>query len=323
MTRRAKDQHSISELFAAACKKKRTEPEEESTSPVVSGDSCTIVSSAGEDTTSAAVSSISCSTAGDSGNDSSTCSGNPAPSLTDIGTYFDDDGFLSTDVDPRLLDENSRLVLLQNHFRPGIRKEFVFSPILEKTGREHESKRFFQRSWLEQYSWLTFSPSRNGGFCLPCTLFSKPSMSGILYRKPMTNFTKASDSLKKHEQQNEHKSCCVRATGFLAVTNAEIPSVPQQLIDVAQRQRTDNVEKVTSLLRTIEFCGRQNISLLGHRKDGFSMDPGVGLDQNPGIFWLCSVFELMQVIEIYSETSISPTLLGGKLSFSCHSERTN
>ena len=116
MTRRAKDQHSISELFAAACKKKRTEPEEESTSPVVSGDTCMIVSSAGEDTTSAAVSS---STAGDSENDSSTCGGNPAPSLTDIGTYFDDDGFLSTDVDPRLLDENSRLVLLQNHFRPG------------------------------------------------------------------------------------------------------------------------------------------------------------------------------------------------------------
>ena len=36
-----------------------------------------------------------------------------------------------------------------------------------------EEYRAFQSAWLELYSWLSYSPLLNGGFCVPCVLFSQ------------------------------------------------------------------------------------------------------------------------------------------------------
>ena len=86
-------------------------------------------------------------------------------------------------------------------------------------------------------------------------------MRGVLCRKTMTNFRKAAETMKKHEEQSEHKSSCARAVGFIATHQGITHTVHQHMVDHNQTQLAENVEKLTSLLRTIEFCGRQNNSL--------------------------------------------------------------
>ena len=60
--------------------------------------------------------------------------------------------------------------------------------------------------------------------------------------------------------------------------------VLDQLHDVTQQQGLRNIEKLKSILSCIEFCGRQNIALRGHRNEDWdpaSEDPPKG---NPGNF---------------------------------------
>ena len=37
------------------------------------------------------------------------------------------------------------------------------------------SGRTFQHQWLNKYPWLKYSKQENGGYCLPCVLFSRNS----------------------------------------------------------------------------------------------------------------------------------------------------
>ena len=85
----------------------------------------------------------------------------------------------------------------------------------------------------------------------------------------------------KHKQQSEHKSSCARAVGLIATHRGVTHTVHQHIVAHNQTQFAENVEKLTSLLRTIEFCGRQNISLRGHREAGFSMDPNDDMQHDP------------------------------------------
>ena len=70
--------------------------------------------------------------------------------------------------------------------------------------------RCFQHQLLHRYPWLVYSKQENGGFCLPCVLFSRGgnlrSDPGILVQRLLTNFTKALELLNKHTAKSYHKS---------------------------------------------------------------------------------------------------------------------
>ena len=56
---------------------------------------------------------------------------------------------------------------LKHHFVPG--KNYEFSTCNVKKSSEKRTKCLsFQRSWLEQYKWLVYSPSQQGGYCKHC-----------------------------------------------------------------------------------------------------------------------------------------------------------
>ena len=76
----------------------------------------------------------------------------------DIGTY-------STDDILKLRDDE-KYWLLKNAFKPQGRYKF---PSQEEYGKNPS----FQHSWLNQYPWLTYSESRNGGYCVNRVLFAK------------------------------------------------------------------------------------------------------------------------------------------------------
>ena len=48
-------------------------------------------------------------------------------------------------------------------------------------------------AWLEEYEWLTYSPSCGGGYCKYCVLFAKLTKGflGVLVKSPFKQFNKA------------------------------------------------------------------------------------------------------------------------------------
>ena len=51
---------------------------------------------------------------------------------------------------------------------------------------EHGKQRSFQLSWLTKYPWLAYSRLLDGGFCLPCAVFSRGGGGDrVLVEKPM------------------------------------------------------------------------------------------------------------------------------------------
>ena len=136
--------------------------------------------------------------------------------------------------------------------------------------------RCFQHRWLHRYPWLVYSKNENGGFCLPCVLFSRGgnlrSDPGILVQRPLTNFTKALELLDKHTAKSYHKTAVVRFDDFVKVMRGQQPNICQRLDKVAAARIASNRQKLRSIVETIVLCGRQNISLCGHRDSALDVE---------------------------------------------------
>ena len=55
---------------------------------------------------------------------------------------------------------------------------------------------------------------------------------------------------------------------------SQMEPIDQQLQSAVATQSAENKLKLYSIVKTIIFCGRQNISLRGHREDDQSKNPG-------------------------------------------------
>ena len=126
-----------------------------------------------------------------------------------------------------LLTATRRADLLDNVWRPPLGYRFP--------GRKlHGCVRHFRSSWLEKYPWLTYSPSKDGGYCLPCVLFAgdQPSL-GQLIRTPMVSSTKSCTTLSEHNSCKTHQKQAeflVRAEGGHTTVAPRLVSHNEQLI---------------------------------------------------------------------------------------------
>lgn len=82
----------------------------------------------------------------------------------------------------------------------------------------------------------------------------------------MTNFTRAKVTLIEHSNQTSHKMASEDAIDFISHAEQGRPSVSQLLQDGASSAILQNRLKLKSILKTIVFCGKQMISLRGHRE---------------------------------------------------------
>ena len=80
----------------------------------------------------------------------------------------------------------------------------------------------------------------------------------------MTNFTRAKRTLQEHNVQTTHQRAMEDAAAFMGQMESGHLSVSQQLTSQASEIVKQNRLILTSILRAIIFCGKQNISLRGH-----------------------------------------------------------
>ena len=184
------------------------------------------------------------------------------------------------------LSDAKKYELLANPFRPRADYKFPRSA----TGRALS----FQYRWMQLHPWLVYSEQKNGAFCTPCILFATSghhgSDPGILVRRPLASFSKALEVLSKHTTKEYHKAAVVRADEFMQVMRNEQPDIHSRMSqDLADRIAL-NRQKLISIVKTIVFCGCQNVALRGHRDNISDMEKNAL--ENPGNFWALLKFRV-------------------------------
>ena len=134
----------------------------------------------------------------------------------------------------------------------------------------------------------------NGGFCLPCVLFATAGYQGgdpgILVRRPLTSFSKALELLDKHRAKSYHLAAVTRSDEFLRVMQGQQPDIRQRMDKVLEETVATNRWKLSSITKTVLLCGRQNISLCGHRDS--AKDSQRDDTSNLGNFWALLKFRV-------------------------------
>lgn len=97
------------------------------------------------------------------------------------------------------------------------------------------------------------------------------SFSKTLITEPLTKFAKLLGKdglLKKHSQNIYHKNSMVFVQNFMETYNETNKSIINVIDSAHCRQVEDNKNRLRPIIKTIIFCGKQNIGLRGHRDDG-------------------------------------------------------
>ena len=172
-----------------------------------------------------------------------------------------------------------------NHFTPDIDYKFPC-----------EGGRSFLHRYLRKYSWLTYSRQENGGYCLPCVLFARSTDvrkgKGVFVETAFTNLKKVYEVCDYHAEREYHKDAVAACDAFVERMSGRRESVAIQL----RRGLRDTIQKNRQILRsiveTIILCGRQNISLRGHRDSGIDLEVQ-GAQSNHGNFWALLNFRIL------------------------------
>ena len=141
------------------------------------------------------------------------------------------------------------------------------------THEDFGKQRRFSHVWLKNNSpWLVYSKALDGGFCLPCVLFGSQTAQrsgqdlGALVTRPLKTFNKATELLRKHGSQIKyHKDAMIFMQNFMATMEQQRVSVYELAHSSHANLIQQNRQKLLSILKCVVFCGKQNISLRGHR----------------------------------------------------------
>lgn len=194
-------------------------------------------------------------------------------SLPDVSTSKrskPDNVFLNNDfgciIDQRIsnLTNEEKFTVLNSNFK--VPQNYIFPK-----KAEGDLLRSFQHKWLDEFSpWLVYSPKYNGAFCKFCVIFhvssAHNSKFGFLVTEPLIKWKKALEYFRRHEKTSYHQNCLQSAEELIKIYKNEKLDVVTQLNTALAEKIQENREKLTSILKILIFCGRQNLSLRGHEE---------------------------------------------------------
>ena len=89
-----------------------------------------------------------------------------------------------------------------------------------------------------------------------------------LYTSPLTYWTSASTKFTEHQEKSEfHKNAVIFAQDFVNVMDRNAVTVDKQLNKALEKRAEENRQKLKPIIKTVIFCGKQNIPLRGHRDE--------------------------------------------------------
>jgi hypothetical protein len=134
------------------------------------------------------------------------------------------------------------------------------------------------RDWFQRFSFLSYSQKSHGLFCLACALF--PPMShrraSYLIDKPYNNWKDALTVIKSHSHCEYHITSMAKLQAFIKTFEDTSKRIDACISDESAIRVGQNREILRSLIKCIEFCGRQGIALRGHRDSSTSESANLG-----------------------------------------------
>lgn len=137
-------------------------------------------------------------------------------------------------------------------------------------------KRHFQRKWLDEYKWLSFSKKDSGLYCSTCVIFLNRKEVGkgghqtaqSFVTKPFYNLKKATEYFKKRQLAEYHRNAVLIKDNMAAIVENRAEAVDKQLDTKRKKDVEENRLKLNGIVDTIRLCGIQNIPIRGHNDSG-------------------------------------------------------
>ena len=158
--------------------------------------------------------------------------------------------------------------------------------LLQFHATKSDKNRRFNASWLSRFPGLVYDRQVDGDYCLQCSLFDTGNPR-MLVREPFRNWRKGIGKFNEHFHNVKseksktstghqlHMDNKLRAEKFLS-NFANGDSVILQLDKGLKARHDVNVKKLSSIVSTVLFCGRQGIALRGHFDDPqYFEDPNI------------------------------------------------
>jgi len=154
-----------------------------------------------------------------------------------------------------------------------------------KKDLDPKTKRGFIRSHLDKYPWMAYSPISKGILCKNCVLF-RPTLQrgsfGIFIIRAFTKFYQIHDEAKKHAASRWHSESTAAAKFFQDTHTLRQKNVAEQINNDSRELIEQNRRKLSSIIKTIVYCGTHDIALRGKQSDegnfhdllDFRMDAG-------------------------------------------------
>ena len=95
---------------------------------------------------------------------------------------------------------------------------------------------------------------------------------GSLVSKPFSVWTKQSSFFNGHEKLAYHQDSMTRMAAFKESCSNPVLNVATMLNKAHEEQVSRNAQVIKSLLKCVSFCGKQGLSLRGHRDDSTASD---------------------------------------------------
>ncbi|VEN50714.1 unnamed protein product [Callosobruchus maculatus] len=177
--------------------------------------------------------------------------------------------------------DKDKYELLKHAFKPGI--DFVFPCSIHiKNGKE--VKCYLSRKHFEKFTWLTFSRSLDGVFCIYCAIFIKFGGKDTgaplkeLVEVPLRKYSKLlgkDGDLSSHHENLYHKKATIYAKNFLDVYENPKKDVRHVLDTERNKLAAENRARLVPIVESIIFLGKQNIPFRGHRDSGILKNASV------------------------------------------------
>ena len=119
--------------------------------------------------------------------------------------------------------------------------------------RQHKSSFKYNPDWKAKWHWIKYDEDKDGMFCTFCKKHGKPPAvaRGAWTSRPVNNWVKATELLKKHEQSDWHLAS-VEAIA-LAESAGRKGEVIERMLAASEAERRRNRELIKQLTRSLYF----------------------------------------------------------------------
>ena len=111
--------------------------------------------------------------------------------------------------------------------------------------------------------------AKDGLYCMGCVLFPDSShrRPKKLISEPFQNWKDALEDLKNHASCKYHCNSMAKLWAFLGTYENYASRIDLAIAETSSRTFQQNREVLRSVLKCLEFCGRQGVALRGRRDD--------------------------------------------------------